>query len=323
MKIDRLIGILSVLLQQEKVTAPELAEKFEVSRRTIQRDIEDLCKAGIPLVTLQGGGGGIQIMDGYKPSKTLLTSREMQGIMAGLRSLDSVSGTKYYSHLMDKLKLGASAFSTGKDTMLIDLSSWSREMLAPKIDLINHAIEERRMLSFCYISSKGEGRRQVEPYSLVFKWSSWYLYGFCLERQDFRMFKLTRVSELVAEKYSYETREVPMPEFTPSKIWEEEITVKAIFSNKVKWRVVDEYGIEAIREMEDGRIWFEAPYVGKEALLDWILSFGDKVELIEPVDVKETLFKIICNMKQMYIGGNEDAKTTDKRGAYSSSNRKL
>ena len=93
MKIDRLIGILSILLQREKVTAPYLADKFEVSRRTISRDIEDICMAGIPIVTARGAGGGISIMEGFRMDKTLLTSREMQSILAGLRSLDSVSGT--------------------------------------------------------------------------------------------------------------------------------------------------------------------------------------------------------------------------------------
>ena len=99
MKTDRLIGILSILLQEEKTTAPELAEKFEVSRRTINRDIEDLCKAGIPIRTAQGTGGGISIMDGYRMDRTILTSKDMQMILAGLRSLDSVSGNRYsYLH---------------------------------------------------------------------------------------------------------------------------------------------------------------------------------------------------------------------------------
>ena len=103
MKIDRLIGILSILLQKEKITAPELAEKFEVSRRTINRDIEHLCKAGIPVVTTCGKNGGISIVDGYKIDKTLLTSSDMKAIFAGLKSLDSVSGTNRYQQLMDKL----------------------------------------------------------------------------------------------------------------------------------------------------------------------------------------------------------------------------
>ena len=98
MKLDRLIGILSLLLQREKVTAPELAERFEVSRRTIQRDLEALSKAGIPLVTTQGAGGGISIMEGYRVNRTVLTAPEMQAILAGLRSLDSVSGTRRYNN---------------------------------------------------------------------------------------------------------------------------------------------------------------------------------------------------------------------------------
>ena len=103
MKMERLIGILSILLQREKVTAPELAEQFEVSRRTIQRDIESLCRAGIPISTAQGAGGGISIMEGYRVDRTVLTAPEMQAILAGLRSLDSVSGTRRYAQLMEKL----------------------------------------------------------------------------------------------------------------------------------------------------------------------------------------------------------------------------
>ena len=150
MKIDRLIGILSVLLQEEKITAPELADKFEVSRRTINRDIEDLCKAGIPITTTQGFGGGISIMDGYKMNRTLLTSKDMQMILAGLRSLDSVSGSHYYGQLMEKIKAGSSDFVSGRDSILIDLSSWYKDTLAPKIELIQNAVEERNLLTFQY-----------------------------------------------------------------------------------------------------------------------------------------------------------------------------
>ena len=113
MKTDRLIGILSVLLQRERTTAPELAEKFEVSRRTINRDIETLCRAGIPISTAQGAGGGIRIMEGYRMDRTLLTSKDMQMILAGLRSLDSVSGSSYYSQLMEKLRWGPRILSAG------------------------------------------------------------------------------------------------------------------------------------------------------------------------------------------------------------------
>ena len=141
MKIDRLIGILSVLLQKEKTTAPELAERFEVSRRTINRDIENLCKAGIPIQTSQGAGGGISIMEGFSMDRTLLTSKDMKTILAGLRSLDSVSGSHYYGQLMEKIKPGSSDIVTGSDAILIDLSSWNKDAIAPKVSFIQDAIE--------------------------------------------------------------------------------------------------------------------------------------------------------------------------------------
>lgn len=146
MKIDRQLGILSILLQNASVTAPYLAEQFEVSRRTINRDIEDLCKAGIPIVTRQGVNGGISIMENYKIDKTLFTRSEMQDILAGLRSLDSVNGTNRYGALMEKLQAGSSDFMVGNQSVLIDLSSWYKDSLAPEIELIRLAIERHREL---------------------------------------------------------------------------------------------------------------------------------------------------------------------------------
>ena len=159
MKIDRLIGILSILLQKDMTTAPELAEHFEVSRRTISRDIEALCKAGIPIRTTQGSGGGISIMNGYRMDRTLLTSRDMQMILAGLRSLDSVSGSGYYGQLMEKIQAGSPEMISGRDSLLIDLSSWYKTSLAPKISTIQDAIENRHILEFYYYAPSGESRR--------------------------------------------------------------------------------------------------------------------------------------------------------------------
>ena len=162
MKIDRLIGILSVLLQKEKMTAPELAERFEVSRRTINRDIEDLCKAGIPIQTSQGTGGGISIMEGYRLDRTILTSKDMQMILAGLRSLDSVSGSSYYCQLMEKIRTGSSEFISGRDSILIDLSSWYGDSFTPKIETIQDAVENRHLVRFQYYAPSGESERTVD-----------------------------------------------------------------------------------------------------------------------------------------------------------------
>ena len=196
MKIDRLIGILSILLQKDTVTAPFLAEHFEVSRRTVNRDIEDLCKAGIPIVTRQGTGGGISIMADYRMDRTLLTTREMQDILAGLRSLDSINGTNRYGQLMEKLSAGSSDFLSGGQSVLIDLSSWYKDALAPRIELIRSAIDNCLQLEFLYYSPSGESIRTVEPYYLIFHWSSWYVWAWCRKREDFRLFKLNRMDAL-------------------------------------------------------------------------------------------------------------------------------
>ena len=155
MKTERLIGILSLLLQREKVTAPELAKQFEVSRRTIQRDIESLCRAGIPLTTTQGAGGGISILEGYRVDRTVLTRPEMQAILTGLRSLDSVSGTRRYALLMEKLCAGTSEAAAGGSPLLIDLSSWYKTSLPPKLECIREAIEQHRAHPLCLFLSEG------------------------------------------------------------------------------------------------------------------------------------------------------------------------
>lgn len=300
MKIDRHIGILSVLLQKDTVTAPYLAEQFEVSRRTINRDIEDLCKAGIPIVTKQGINGGISIMEDYKVDKTLFTQREMQDILAGLRSLDSVNGTNRYGKLMEKLSAGSSDFMVGNQSVLIDLSSWYKEALAPKIELIRTSIDKCRELEFMYYSPKGESVRRIEPYYLIFQWASWYVWGWCKKREDFRMFKLNRMEHLQISEKVFATRQVPMPDLSNEKIFPGGIKVKAIFEPECKWRLVEEFGSESFTEQKDGTLLFQADYTDKENLITWLMSFRDKVELLEPKEVRDEIRISIECMKKKY-----------------------
>ena len=300
MKIDRLIGILSVLLQEEKTTAPELAERFEVSKRTINRDIEDLCRAGIPIRTTQGSGGGISIMDGYRMDRTILTSKDMQMILVGLRSLDSVSGSSYYGQLMEKIQAGSSAFVSGRDSILIDLSSWYRESLAPKIEIIQDAIGDRHLLKFRYYAPTGESERMVEPYYLVFRWSSWYLWGGCRDRRDLRLFKLNRMDKVRKTEKSFECREVVMPDLSNEKIFPGGVKVKALFSPDVKWRLVEEFGPKCFAENDDGRLLFTADYTDVENLVTWIMTFGDKAEVLEPKEAREKIARMARNMATIY-----------------------
>lgn len=300
MKIDRLIGILSVLLQEEKVTAPELAEKFEVSRRTINRDIEDLCKAGIPINTAQGSGGGISIMDGYRMDRTILTSKDMQVILAGLRSLDSVSGSHYYSQLMEKIKSGSAEVINGSESILIDLSSWYKDSLSPKIELIQKAIEERKTIHFLYYAPGGDSEREIEPYYLIFKWSSWYVWGYCRLRNDFRLFKLNRMDRLRQTDETIVKREVPVPDLSTEKVFPHEIYVKAIFDPSMKWHLIEEFGAKCFTVLPDGTLLFEHEYTDKEHLISWMLTCKDKVTVLEPEDVRTELFHIAENIKKRY-----------------------
>lgn len=299
MKMERLIGILSILLQREKVTAPELAERFEVSRRTIQRDIESLCRAGIPISTAQGTGGGISIMEGYRMDRTLLTAPEMQAILAGLRSLDSVSGTRRYSQLMEKLSAGAGALVPGGAHMLIDLSSWYKTSLPPKIELIQWAIEQRRSIRFAYFSPKGESARTVEPYYLVFHWSTWYVWGWCRSREDFRLFKLNRMTELSSGE-AFEPRPAPLPALEPERIFPAKYQVTVLFDPACRWRLVEEYGMDRFTVEPDGRLRFAWGFPDADSVLSWVLTFGDKAELLEPKELRQELGALTATLADRY-----------------------
>ena len=291
MKLDRLIAILSVLLNQEQATAPQLAKRFEVSRRTINRDIEALNQAGIPIVTQQGAGGGIRIMDGFRMDRTALTSREMQAILSGLRGLDSVSGTSQYKQLMEKISPGAADVLPGDQHILIDLASWHKASLSGKIELLHGAIEQHRLVSFHYLSPRGESDCLVEPALLVFQWSSWYLWGWCREKNAPRLFKLDRTDSLQV-KETFSPRQMEMPDLLGGQAFPDRYHVVVRISRKSRWRLVEEYGPGCYEETPEGDCLFSTGFTDREHLLSWILSFRGDAELLEPPELREELAKI-------------------------------
>ena len=299
MKMERLIGILSILLQREKITTPELAEQFEVSRRTIQRDIESLCRAGIPISTAKGAGGGISIMEGYRVDRTVLTAPEMQAILAGLRSLDSVSGTRRYAQLMEMLSAGMGGLVPDGAHMLIDLSSWYKTSLPPKIELIQGAIEQHCTIRFTYFSPKGESVRTVEPCYLVFHWSTWYVWGWCQAREDFRLFKLNRMTELAAGG-SFEPRPALLPNLEPERVFPVKYQITVLFDTTCRWRLVEEYGTDRFTVEPDGRLRFTGGFPDADSVLSWVLTFGDKAELLEPEELRKQLRELTETLAQRY-----------------------
>lgn len=300
MKIDRVIGILSILLQREKVTASELAEEFEVSRRTIIRDIEEIGKAGIPIVTLQGQGGGISIMEGFRLDRTLLSNDDMKAILAGLKSLDSVSGTKRYRQLMSKLSADDPDTINMGNQIIIDLSSWDKAAFFEKIELIRNAIDSRMKIRFTYFSPTGESSREIEPYHLIFQWANWYVWGYCCLRDDYRMFKLTRLTDLECTGEPCELREVP--EYTCDKLrhTKGEIEVTARFDKSLKWRIIDEFGTELPRFDENGDILLTFTWSDIPSFYSYILSFGDKAEIISPKEFRNGFRALIKNISEKY-----------------------
>lgn len=239
-------------------------------------------------------------MENYKIDRTVFTTREMQDILAGLRSLDSVSGTNQYGLLMEKLSPGGSDFMEGNQSVLIDLSSWYKADLAPKIEIIRAAIDGRQELEFLYFSPKKEGKRRMEAYYLIFRWSSWYVWGWCTLCRDFRLFKLNRMAELSLSGVSYKPRKVPLPDLKNERIFPGGIRVKAVFEPECKWRLVEEFGLDCFEEQKDGRLLFHADYTDKDNLISWLLTFGDRAKLLEPADVQKEMREIIENMRKRY-----------------------
>lgn len=302
MKIDRLIGIITILLQKEKTTTAQLAERFEVSSRTIQRDIDHICKAGIPIVSMQGYGGGLSIAEGYKINQTILTQDELSAIFMGFKSIDSISKYTYTQSLMEKLAYEKRAVLSNQNRIIIDLASFYQVSLTEKIELIKHAINNRELIKFQYYSEKGESERTIEPYFIMFRWSAWYVYGYCLTKQDYRLFKLNRLSKLQSLKTNYEERVISEKELDfDNYIWRDDIKLTALFDISVKYRLIDEHGPECITfDNQSGKLLFVNNFTNRSYLLQWILSYGDSVKVIEPLDLVDEICLNAKNILHQY-----------------------
>lgn len=287
MKIDRLIGIITILLQNEKVTAPYLAERFEVSKRTINRDIEDICRAGIPIVTMQGSRGGISIAKGYRIDKTLLTRDDLRALLTGLSGLESVAEDKKYQNLRNKFFTDRNGIFTDGHIM-IDLSSHYKSSLAPKISSIEQSAEQGVEIEFFYYGRGGGKQIILEPYYIIFQWSSWYVFGYVRDNEDFRLFKLNRLWNLQNTGRVFVRREIPEEKMDFNSWFTNEINAVILFDKCVKYRLVDEYGIDCCSDFK-GKVKFESAFTDKEYLISWVLGFGNQAELLEPEDLRAEL----------------------------------
>jgi len=218
MKVERLISIIMILLDKERIGAQELAEMFEVSTRTIYRDIDAINMAGIPIRSASGVGGGFEIMPQYKIDKKVFSTADLSALLMGLSGLSDIVRGDEIIHALAKVKSFIPA-DKAKDIELkvnqicIDLSPWiGNGNTQPYLEIIKTALQESRVLTFDYIAHHGnKTARTVEPYQLVLKGSHWYLYGYCRTKNDYRLFRLSRMSKLQTEE-AFTPRDYPNPQ---------------------------------------------------------------------------------------------------------------
>lgn len=292
MKIDRMLGILTFLANQPKVKAKELAERFEVSVRTIYRDIDDIAKAGIPIVTFPGGDGGIGIAEGFTLDKSILTRDELKNIVLGLKSLGSVIMDSQINSLLGKLSPQSNRFLACKDDVVIDLASFYKQSLAPKISLLRKAIAEKTVVRFEYYSKKGQTEREVEPYLITFQWAAWYLFGYCRLRGDFRLFKLNRIADLELTDVHYVSRKITEEQLDFSAYLSDPRTKRCatlVLDRSLEYVIVDEFGTDALEITDDGKIIAKWDYVDEREMVKTVLWLGGGVKVAAPQSLADAV----------------------------------
>lgn len=309
MKIDRLLSIVILLMNRPLVQAKELADMFEVSVRTIYRDIDSINGAGIPVVTYQGANGGIGLMEGYRLDRNLLTERELAEIFTALQSVSSYGGSSH-NLLMEKISSviplsQTDAFRSKTSQLIVDFSSWGLQgALEDRLNLLKEALEETVAVSFDYVSADGQiSHRLIEPYTLVHKGTAWYLYGFCTERQDFRLFKLHRMRTLVKEKQKYNRREIPVQKLPWSEEWKKTVNLLPVvlhFSAEGRHLAEDYFDFEELQPDGSGGYTVKVNYPENSWLYGFLLSFGTLVEVLEPEHIRHRLGVIAAGIAAKY-----------------------
>ena len=293
MKDNRLFRILYYILEKEKVTANELADKFEVSVRTIYRDIDSISSVGVPIFTTQGKGGGIKIDNEFILNKSLFDANEKEQIIAALQGLEKTNEA-YKSELITKL---SALFKIKNSNWIeIDFTSWgSNNTYQDLFNALKTTIINKNIISFSYNSSKAEKiNRRVKPIRLLFKEQDWYLYAFCLLRNDFRYFKLSRIKDLEVLAINYEDN-FENAVLKKELKYENIVNIKLKFDKSVAFRVYDEF--KAIEEDEKGNLYVEIKIPNN----NYIFSFGSNVEILEPKEIRNQFKNMINEIAKKYI----------------------
>ena len=279
MQINRLFEIVYLLLDRKNMTAKELAEHFEVSVRTILRDIETLSIADIPIYTVQGKGGGVRLMNNFVLNKSVLTDKEQQDILSALQGLNTVEVPEVEKVLS---KLVALFNKNATSWIDIDFSPWdSNASEKDKFSILRDAILSKKMIQFDYVSYYGEKSRRIcEPLQIVFKEKAWYLSAFCKEKEDYRTFKLSRIKNLAVTVDTFDGREIRSISgaISPNNL----CTVTLKIDADMHYRVRDEFEDEDITENDDGSFTVKALMPDDPWGYGCIMSYGEHAEVLAP-----------------------------------------
>lgn len=296
MQISRLFQIVYYLMERKNITARELAERLEVSSRTIYRDIEVLSQAGIPVYAAKGKGGGIRISEGFILNKSLLTDQDQKEILASLQGLSAVGFSEGPEKALQKL----SAFFGSMEPawLKIDLSDWGNRHQRD-YELIKESIIHHKVIAFDYYGTNGcLTSRRVEPLQLWFKSSAWYLKAYCQQRNAMRTFKMSRIKRLQV------LEEVFTPKFSKE---EKELVPPASIGYFTMWidagqayRVYDSFEEEEITRLEDGSFIVKAVYPVDDWFYGSILSYGVHGRILDPPELREKIEDMLQKMLENY-----------------------
>lgn len=291
MQIQRLFEIVYILLQRKRVTAKELAEHFEVSSRTIYRDLDTLSMAGIPLYTTKGNNGGIFLLDDYVLPKSLLTDAEQEELLNALQTYQ-FTNKEAIAPLITKL---SSTFAREQTNWVdVDFSDWGNDHRAnTKFRQLKDAILSKLIITFTYHNSNGQSReRRVEPLQLLFKGQSWYLAAYCLDKEDQRLFKLSRIEELFVHKQTFRReldKEALNDGIAPTD--PEMVSLTLLFEPTMAYRIYDEFYPDQVHQREDGRYLVHQQFPQGDWIYSYLMSFMDEVTVVKPENVRDELIR--------------------------------
>lgn len=309
MKIDRLMAITNILINRQNITAKVLAEEFEVSTRTIYRDIDILSASGIPIVTDKGKNGGISIIPGYKPDKSLFKKEEYFTLLSILEGINNYIPAREYKNITEKLKVFMTETdlqeSKKNETVIFDYSPWEKDNKQEEtLSKIKGAIDSQNIIKIVYTNNKAERKeRRIEPMTLILKRYAWYMYGFCLEKNDFRIFKISRIAELDVENNKFTRKDTNVREVWAANTFTSEnvINLKLLFKKKNEGIVRNYFSEEDVIERNEKNLIVNVRFPLNEWVYGFILSFGDAVEVLEPVEIREEIENRVKKMYKKYF----------------------